>query len=57
MSKRTTQEALNSAINSINDLITVIKLRKDDDKIDITKINSLVLNLQRIVELDHKRKQ
>ena len=50
LNRKTTKKALIRACDSIQDLIEVIELRGEDDKIDIAKIENLIHKLKRIVE-------
>ena len=52
MNRKTTKKALARACDAIADLIQVIELRGEDEKIDTTKIENLIHKLQDIVGND-----
>ena len=52
MNRKTTKKALVRACDAISDLIQVIELREEDDKIDTSKIENLIHKLQDIVEVE-----
>lgn len=52
MNRKTTKKALLRACDAISDLIQVIELRGEDEKIDTTKIENLIHKLQDIVGIE-----
>ena len=54
LNRKTTKKALVRACDAIEDLIQVIELREEDDKIDTSKIENLIHKLQDIVGVENE---
>ena len=50
LNRKSTKQALERAVDSIADLITIIERRGEDDKIDTSQIENLIHKLRRIVD-------
>ena len=52
LNRKTTQMALDRAIDAIADLIEIVRKRGEDDKINTAELTNLINKLRHIVEQD-----